>query len=413
MQSLSRLTLLILGSLSLLLPDFILPANGVSRDGMLRRCARLIDESNEGVPYPMELRDSLEELHELQSPWQYDQSPLSKSTELAVALFCGGLVLGEDGGKFYRDWALKSLSYPPRRPRFSTEEEIKVLKSGDPRFREIALTFDDGPGPHTAPLLDVLEQHDVRASFFIIGNRISTHRALLKRIEEDGHTIGNHSWAHQRQSHLKKDTILSRMGYFREQLSAALGEKRSCPFFRLPYNDGKHNARVLGIMACLFDYIIDWSIDPRDWDPSRRKRIVEKVVENSRKRGAIVLLHDNCHAQYLPKKVDELITALKERKFTFVTLPQMLGIDESSKLKREILEAMTLVEEREIRRAYRKLLELAKAHPLCAEADEALFMGGVLARLLKDKKDEIPSKVRAFLAHAYEHSPFAVKERSS
>ncbi|MEZ5195754.1 MAG: polysaccharide deacetylase family protein [Bacteroidales bacterium] len=74
---------------------------------------------------------------------------------------------------------------------------LKAVHSGNPVEAKVTLTFDDGPDNETTPvILEILKKHRIKASFFCIGNKMENNKTLLKRISDEGHIIGNHSWSH-------------------------------------------------------------------------------------------------------------------------------------------------------------------------------------------------------------------------
>jgi peptidoglycan/xylan/chitin deacetylase (PgdA/CDA1 family) len=74
---------------------------------------------------------------------------------------------------------------------------LPVICAADTTRKEIAISFDDGPVQHFTPeTLEILEEYGVKAAFFCIGQRIAGNENLLKRIHEDGHLVGNHSYSH-------------------------------------------------------------------------------------------------------------------------------------------------------------------------------------------------------------------------
>src|SRR5689334_10364572 len=73
---------------------------------------------------------------------------------------------------------------------------VKALFEGDPGKNEIAITFDDGPHENTPALLDILDRHRLQAAFFCIGKNIQGRENIIRRISEEGHVLGNHSYSH-------------------------------------------------------------------------------------------------------------------------------------------------------------------------------------------------------------------------
>ncbi len=190
----------------------------------------------------------------------------------------------------------------------------------------VALTFDDGPDPASTPaVLDLLRRHHARATFFCVGERAAAHPELTRRMAEDGHVIGNHSWSHER---FPLMTAAQRV----EQLARAAAHLPRQPvrLFRPPYGDYS--------LGSAFDVwrkgyqAIAWDVLVRDWcerDAGRMRAVLEEKVRP----GSIVLLHDALYKftadDYPPR--DAMLGALDDwldhngTRYRFVTVPELLA----------------------------------------------------------------------------------------
>jgi len=168
-----------------------------------------------------------------------------------------------------------------------------------PRSGELALTFDDGPNPAWTPrLLDILASHDVRATFFMVGSHAQAEPALVRRIAEAGHLIGNHSWSHS-------NLALTAPSRVREELSRtkqALEQITGAPvrFFRPPF--GARRPDVLWTARQLEMIPVLWNAMTSDWsEPSADKiaqRLTQKIDALERQgRAANIVLHDGNHLE--------------------------------------------------------------------------------------------------------------------
>ena len=97
----------------------------------------------------------------------------------------------------------------------------------------IALTFDDGPGPYTAQLLDILDQHGAKATFFLIGSKVSAQADVLRRMHARGHQLGNHSWSHPELPKLPVGQIAGEIDRTNDAIKQATGIKPT--ILRPPY----------------------------------------------------------------------------------------------------------------------------------------------------------------------------------
>jgi peptidoglycan-N-acetylglucosamine deacetylase len=167
---------------------------------------------------------------------------------------------------------------------------------GDGVKDSVLLTFDDGPHPETTPtVLRLLKQYDARAIFFVVGARIERAPHLLNRILEEGHLLGNHSYAHPVDGQPWFGAYLKDLAKCQEAVGKLTGTKPK--LFRPPLGRFSFNSmvapRLLGLMPVL------WSIDARDWGlksaveaRAAAERLAERLSERPR-RNDIVLMHDD------------------------------------------------------------------------------------------------------------------------
>ena len=178
----------------------------------------------------------------------------------------------------------------------------------------IALTFDDGPRRSTTTeLLDGLAQRGVRATFFLIGEQVPGNEDLLRRMDEEGHQIGIHTYDHVMLTGLNAADFSAQVDRTRTVLKNALGHNDF--LLRPPY--GMVDDGVKRRAGCP---IILWSVDPEDWDDKNTDRIVEHVVSRA-KDGDIILLHD-----IYPTSVEaalRIVDALHQKGFYFLTVDEL------------------------------------------------------------------------------------------
>jgi peptidoglycan/xylan/chitin deacetylase (PgdA/CDA1 family) len=148
------------------------------------------------------------------------------------------------------------------------------------------LTFDDGPAEDTAALLDVLARHRVTATFFLVGERVAQHRALVERLLGEGHALGNHSWDHPDLRLLPLDAVRSQLNRTSDAIEAVTGVRPS--IFRPPYGHTSEPiealARSLGMRTVL------WDVVTYDWTCPGTRVIAASIASASAEE--IVLLHD-------------------------------------------------------------------------------------------------------------------------
>jgi peptidoglycan/xylan/chitin deacetylase (PgdA/CDA1 family) len=168
----------------------------------------------------------------------------------------------------------------------------------------VALTFDDGPDPSTTPrILATLRRHDIKATFFVVGSQVERHPALLRRIIEEGHTIGNHSYDHADMSYLTPGQIRLELQRTQKAVDKALGYHYQMKIMRPPYgepyfegSDALPAFRRIVRQEQLFPVI--WTIDTQDYLMAGNPQgIVRSVVRQDRTghrkdRDQVILMHD-------------------------------------------------------------------------------------------------------------------------
>lgn len=180
---------------------------------------------------------------------------------------------------------------------------------------KVALTFDDGPHPvYTPQLLDGLNERGVHATFFVVGKNILGNEALLKRMETEGHLIGNHTYSHVKLSELDIARACAEVEKTNALICEVTGKEPE--FIRPPFGEWKK------AMECSFEMIpVLWDVDPLDWTTKNTALVVERVLKDT-KPGDIILLHD-----YYQSSVDaalEIADALTERGYKFVTVDELI-----------------------------------------------------------------------------------------
>ena len=166
----------------------------------------------------------------------------------------------------------------------------------------IALTFDDGPcAGYTEPILDILRERGVKATFFVCGRNVERSPELLRRIQAEGHTIGNHGYSHPYPFFHRRRFFAREVDRTQEVIERVTGKRAR--FFRPPFG-----ARWLGLRPVLEARglkLVNWSDTGYDWKLGR-----DAIVRETLKRlgpGSIVLLHDGRRA-YAPEKVNRSAT---------------------------------------------------------------------------------------------------------
>ncbi|TAO06010.1 MAG: polysaccharide deacetylase family protein [Phormidium sp. SL48-SHIP] len=184
--------------------------------------------------------------------------------------------------------------------------------------RAIALTFDDGPSPYTLQILDILESYDILATFFVLGQVISSYPEVLQRIVADGHLLGNHTWSHPY-------IVNSEAEAYREiEPTAELiydYTRVRTQLFRPP--GGYLNNALTPYSARQNQTITMWSVDSFDYFLSQSE-ILDQVLAQIHP-GAIVLLHDGGGPRHhTVAALPQLIESLQQQGYEFLTVTELM-----------------------------------------------------------------------------------------
>jgi peptidoglycan/xylan/chitin deacetylase (PgdA/CDA1 family) len=194
------------------------------------------------------------------------------------------------------------------------------VKQGGAKSRDVALTFDDGPGPYTPQVLAVLERFHVKATFFVIGKMLRYFSAAAVREIEDGDVIGDHTESHPMLAHL---TAHDQYEELFEQIARIelLGGPRPT-LFRPPY--GSFNATTLRELSKLHLLMTLWSVDTDDYQQPGVSVIVQRALEGAHP-GDIILMHDagGVRTQTI-EALPLIIKGLRAKGYDLVTVPQLL-----------------------------------------------------------------------------------------
>lgn len=186
----------------------------------------------------------------------------------------------------------------------------------DPTKPMIALTFDDGPSNATSRILDSLEANDARATFYLVGNRISSYPDTVRRMDALGCEFGNHTWAHTYLTKLSAQGIHDTLNQTSGSLQNLVGKRTTT--VRPP--GGYINGNVKQALASYGIPAVMWSIDTLDWKTRNAQSTINKVLSNV-KDGDVILMHDLYSATADAAAV--LIPELKNRGYQLVTVSEL------------------------------------------------------------------------------------------
>ncbi|HJA92078.1 MAG TPA: polysaccharide deacetylase family protein [Candidatus Eisenbergiella merdipullorum] len=192
-------------------------------------------------------------------------------------------------------------------------EEEKNAEEKEPR--KVGLSFDDGPHPtYTEQLLDGLKERGVKATFFVTGEHAALHPDIIRRMSEEGHLIGNHTYSHIQLNSSNREAFRKELIRTNEVISQITGKE--VLYVRPPYGSWDKTLEEELNMFPVF-----WTVDPLDWCSSNASCIVQSVVREVEEND-IILMHDYYDTSVTAalQIVDELLA----EGYTFVTVEEIL-----------------------------------------------------------------------------------------
>ncbi|MFH2009890.1 MAG: endo-1,4-beta-xylanase [bacterium] len=192
----------------------------------------------------------------------------------------------------------------------------RLLIQGDLEQGQLALTFDDGPDPeHTLPLLDILDDHGVKATFFQIGLHAQAHPELTREILARGHALGSHSWDHTDLTELPLPEAVANLEQGHAAVESAAGAGSYLPFFRFPFFASNEDLMTAAAQRGLA--VFQANIITEDWLTPDAAELLTNAVDAVEAEGSgIVLFHE-----YQPQTVemlDAFLTEIRERGYDTV-----------------------------------------------------------------------------------------------
>lgn len=192
--------------------------------------------------------------------------------------------------------------------------------------RKLALTYDDGPNDRdTEALLEVLDRHHAKATFFMIGAHVRKRPQIAQAVARAGHAVGNHTFAHPNLIFTPASKVTTELQECEAALIDAIGEH--APLFRPPF--GGRRPEVLRLARAAGLTPVMWSITCYDWKENS-PRWIEWHVERQLRGGDVILLHDGGHTavgadrRHTVEATDRILRRWKEEGYEFVTVSEMM-----------------------------------------------------------------------------------------
>ena len=191
-----------------------------------------------------------------------------------------------------------------------------IHNDGNEKF--LVISFDDGPGPHTERLLDILAKNNAKATFFVVGYKVASYAETIKHMVEQGHEVAGHSWNHPRLTSSGSETIKWELQATNDAIYEVTGITPK--FYRAPY--GSYNDNVKNISKQLGLSLIQWNIDVLDWK-LRNADAVYKNIMTMAKDGGVICVHDvhSTTVDAMERAIPDLIAS----GYTLLTVSEMFG----------------------------------------------------------------------------------------
>lgn len=207
--------------------------------------------------------------------------------------------------------------------------DTRVITHGDRSRLQIAVTFDDGPNePYTSMVLDILKQHEVKATFFMVGKNVRHATEVCQRLVGEGHIVGNHSYLHSRSlAFQRKKNIMQELELTQETIYEVTRVRPI--FFRPPY--GIHTPRLLRAARDLGLTVVAWDNMTNDWHLGKKAPQIVEAIFKKVKPGGIIVFHDGRDTRQGYDRVSLLealplvITRLRGQGYHFVTPSELIG----------------------------------------------------------------------------------------
>lgn len=199
----------------------------------------------------------------------------------------------------------------------TTERKIPIYCVEEDE-KKVSISFDAAWGnEQTETLLDILDDKNVKSTFFLVGAWVDKYPESVKEIAKRGHDVGNHSDTHAHLPQLTDDGIKEELTNCNDKVKKLIG--KSPTLFRPPYGD--YNNNVVSVTNSLNMYCVQWDIDSLDWKDPTPQQMVERI-KNNLKNGSIILMHNG--AKNTPEALPQIIDAIKGEGYEIVPISELL-----------------------------------------------------------------------------------------
>ena len=184
--------------------------------------------------------------------------------------------------------------------------------------KKVAISFDAAWGnEQTETLLDILEEKQVTATFFLVGDWVEKFPESVKSIAQHGHDVGNHSDTHPYMTKLSDEEKTAELQNCNEKIKELIG--KSPTLFRPPYGD--YDNAVVKAVKNRNMYCVQWDVDSLDWKDPSPAQMVERITSKLTS-GSIILMHNG--AKNTPEALPQIIDAVRAEGYEFVPISELI-----------------------------------------------------------------------------------------
>lgn len=232
------------------------------------------------------------------TPWLLRQTALCCALALLTVCYAGPL----------QQDATTVLAVKRELPVYCVEREDNV----------ITVSFDASwGGSQTLRILDLLDEYNAKATFFLVGIWVDKYPELVKEIAARGHEIGNHSDSHPEMSKLSKEQIIRELDGCSDKIEALTGQRPTS--FRPPYGD--YDNEVVTVSRSEGYEVVQWSIDSLDWKNKGVDDLIRRATKNVQK-GDIILFHND--SKYILDALPTILKTYQQQGFTMIPAREIL-----------------------------------------------------------------------------------------
>lgn len=201
---------------------------------------------------------------------------------------------------------------------YKQEDSNMPIYKVDTDDKKISLSFDVAWGSNNIDeILNILDKHNAKATFFLVGSWVDDNEELVKKIHSKGHELGNHSNTHSNTTVLSDEDTLKEIQLTEDKIKKITDQEVT--LYRPPF--GEVDNKTMEICKSLGYQVVKWDIDSLDWKEIGTQHVIDRVVRNSEP-GSIVLFHANVNG--INYYLDDILTKLKQDNYDVVSVSELL-----------------------------------------------------------------------------------------